>query len=137
MNIRKLLVALLATTMVLGGCAKKEEVKEEVKEPVTEENTLSYDVVVIGAGGAGLTAALEAFDQGASVIVLEKMSIAGGNTNRASGGMNASETSVEKENGIEDSNDLFYEDTMKGGYNKNNPELVRNLVENQHQQSIG
>ncbi len=129
MNIRKLLVALLATTMVLGGCAKEEETKEEPKETVTEENTLSYDVVVIGAGGAGLTAALEAFDQGASVVVLEKMSIAGGNTNRASGGMNASETSVEKENGIEDSNDLFYEDTMKGGYNKNNPELVRNLVE--------
>lgn len=57
------------------------------------------------------------------------MPIAGGNTNYASGGMNASETAVETANGVQDSNDLFYEDTMKGGYQKNNPDLVRFMVD--------
>ncbi len=89
----------------------------------------SCDIVIIGAGGAGLTAATEAASKGAKVIVLEKMGIVGGNTNSSTGGLNASETSVQKKLGIEDSNDQYYEDTMKGGYNKNSPELVRNMVE--------
>jgi fumarate reductase (cytochrome) len=50
------------------------------------------DVVVIGAGGAGYSAAITAHDAGARVIVLEKMPITGGNTQIASGGMNAAGT---------------------------------------------
>ena len=50
------------------------------------------DVVVIGAGGAGFSAAITAHDLGAKVIVLEKMPITGGNTQIASGGMNAAGT---------------------------------------------
>jgi fumarate reductase flavoprotein subunit len=46
------------------------------------------DIVVIGAGGAGYSAAVTAHDAGAKVIVLEKMPITGGNTQIASGGMN-------------------------------------------------
>ena len=114
----------LMCSLVLTGCATS--TASSASTAAKEEN---YDVVVVGAGGAGLSAAIEAYDAGAKVIVLEKMEIAGGNTNRASGGMNASETSVEKENGVEDSNDLFYEDTMKGGYEKNDPALVRYLVD--------
>ena len=89
----------------------------------------SCDIVIIGAGGAGLCAATEAAGKGAKVIVLEKMAIAGGNTNASTGGLNASETSVQKKLNIEDSNDQYYEDTMKGGYNLNDPALVRNMVE--------
>lgn len=81
----------LMCSLVLTGCTAS-----SASTAAKEEN---YDVVVVGAGGAGLSAAIEAHDAGAKVIVLEKMEIAGGNTNRASGGMNASETSVEKENG--------------------------------------
>ncbi len=88
------------------------------------------DVVIIGAGGAGLSAAVAASESGANVIILEKMSIAGGNTNYATGGLNASETSSQKAKGIEDSNEQFYEDTMVGGGNINNPELVQVFVEN-------
>lgn len=87
------------------------------------------DVVVIGAGGAGLAAAVSAHDSGAKVIVLEKMPMVGGNTLKATGGMNAAGTSFQKANGIEDSVELFYKDTMKGGYDKNNPELVKVLAE--------
>lgn len=89
----------------------------------------NYDVAVIGSGGAGLSAALAAQKAGASVIVLEKMAFAGGNTNYATGGLNASETSVQKAKGIEDSNAQFFEDTMKGGKQLNNPELVKILTE--------
>ena len=89
----------------------------------------SCDIVIIGAGGAGLSAATEAAGNGAKVIVVEKMGIAGGNTTSATGGLNASETSIQKQLGIEDSNDQYYEDTMKGGYNLNDADLVRNMVE--------
>ncbi|MDR2743580.1 MAG: flavocytochrome c [Treponema sp.] len=89
----------------------------------------AYDVVVIGSGGAGLSAAVSAKEAGADVVVFEKMGILGGNTNRATGGINAAGTSYQEAAGIKDSLDLFYDDTMKGGYEKNNPELVRNLAE--------
>lgn len=89
----------------------------------------SCDIVIIGAGGAGLSAAAEAASKGAKVIVLEKMGSTGGNTISATGGLNASETSIQKKLGIQDTNKQFFEDTMKGGHYKNNPELVRNLVE--------
>ncbi len=89
----------------------------------------SCDVVIIGAGGAGLTAAVEAADDGAKVIVLEKQGIVGGNTNYSTGGINASETSIQQGLGIKDSNQLFYDDTMKGGHNQNFPDLVKSLVE--------
>ena len=54
----------------------------------------SCDIVVIGAGGAGLSAATQAASMGAHVIVLEKQGIIGGNTNYSTGGLNAAETSV-------------------------------------------
>ena len=90
----------------------------------------SCDIVIVGAGGAGLTAAYEATSKGAKVIVLEKMGVVGGNTNSATGGLNASETSIQKKLGIKDSNDQYFEDTMKGGHNLNNPELVHTMVNN-------
>lgn len=87
------------------------------------------DIVIAGAGGAGLAAAVEAAAKGAKVIVVEKRSVVGGNTNFATGGLNASETSIQKRLGIEDSNKQYYEDTMKGGKNLNDPVLVKNMVE--------
>ena len=90
----------------------------------------SCDIVVIGAGGAGLVAATEAASHGASVIVLEKMGIVGGNTNYSTGGINAAVTKEQLRLGISDSKETFFDDTMRGGYNLNDPDLVRTLVEN-------
>ncbi len=113
-----------ALSKARGGDKEEAVVQAEGNKPVDT----STDVVVIGAGGAGLSAAKSAGDAGAKVIVLEKMPFVGGNTNYATGGVNASCTRQQKEKGIEDSVEQFYKDTMKGGKEKNNPELVRVLT---------
>ena len=82
------------------------------------------DVVVIGAGGAGLSAAITAAEAGASVLVLEKMPIIGGNTQLAAGGMNAAATKIQAELDIKDDWQGMYEDTMSGGHDRNQRELV-------------
>ena len=87
------------------------------------------DIAIIGAGGAGLTAATEAASKGANVIVLEKMGIVGGNSNFSTGGINAAYTKEQERLGIIDSKKTFFEDTMKGGKFLNNPELVKKLVD--------
>lgn len=112
--------------------ALKGEANEAVKadKAAVELADETADVVIIGAGGAGLSAAKAAADAGAKVIVLEKMAFVGGNTNYATGGMNAAETAPQKALGIEDSIEVYYEDTMKGGKNMNNPELVKVLTTN-------
>ncbi len=100
------------------------------KDKVAKVQNTSCDIVIIGAGGAGLCASIEAVQGGAkNVILLEKMGVAGGNTTSATGGLNAAETNFQKALGIEDSKNQFYEDTMKGGYNLNDPDLVREMVE--------
>jgi len=119
------------TSTALKGALKKALLKAQGKEVEEDIEVKSADIVVIGAGGAGMSAAIEAAQKGATnVVILEKMPITGGNTVRATGGLNASETQYQKRDGIEDSNDLFYEDTMKGGKNLNDPDLVKTLVQN-------
>ncbi len=99
------------------------------KDKVIRLRNTSCDIVIIGAGGAGLTASIEAMQKGAkSVILLEKMGVVGGNTTSATGGLNAAETRFQKALGIEDSKDVFYADTMKGGYNLNDSNLVHEMV---------
>lgn len=93
-------------------------------------DTKSADVVVIGAGGAGMTAALEATNSGLKVIVIEKQAMAGGNTIKATGGMNAAKTKLQESQSVEDSVESFVEDTLKGGNYTNNEALVRTLAEN-------
>ncbi len=100
--------------------------KNGVKEDVTE----THDIVIIGAGGAGLAAAIEAKAAGADVIVLEKMPLAGGNTLISGAEYAASNNWLQKKEGIKDSVEQHIEDTLKGGDNINNPELVRVVAEN-------
>ena len=88
------------------------------------EKTIDTEIVIIGAGGAGMTAAIMLQQAGKDFVILEKMPYVGGNTTKATGGMNASETHYQKEQGIEDSNALFAADTMKGGHALNDSSLV-------------
>ena len=85
----------------------------------------SYDVVIVGSGSTGLTAAIQAHELGLKPVVLEKMEKFGGNTNRASSGMNAAETNIQLHHGIVDNMDDFYKETYKGGGKLNDPELLK------------
>lgn len=138
MNLRKWAIGLLSTallsapiTTALAEEADTTSGASQTSEWYADPTTLkdSYDIVIIGAGGGGMAAAITAQEAGADVAIFEKMPIAGGNTSKSSGGMNASETKFQKEQGIEDSNDLFYEDTLEGGKGTNDPELLRYMVD--------
>ncbi|MCK5553639.1 MAG: FAD-binding protein, partial [Deltaproteobacteria bacterium] len=85
---------------------------------VTDET----DVLVIGGGGAGTSAAFLAQEHGAKVIIANKLRHGDANTMMAEGGIQAAET-VGK-----DSPFHHYLDTMGGGHFKNDPQLVRRLV---------
>ena len=88
------------------------------------------DVVVIGGGGAGLAAAVSAHQNGAKVIVLEKMPRVGGNTIISGAAYNAVDPKRQEAQGIEDSIDKHFQQTYEGGDKLGKPELIRVLVEN-------
>ncbi len=90
-NSKKLLSLLLIMAMViasLSGCSAKGE---------------KYDVVVVGAGAAGLAAAIEAAEGGAKVAIIEKMPMAGGSTNLSAGIVYATGSKIMQDAGVEDS----------------------------------
>lgn len=101
--------------------------QKEKKVVVYED--ITTDVVVIGGGGAGLSASISAKENGVDVILLEKAAILGGNTNYATGGLNAANTSVQKKKNIIDDVKTFIEDTMKGGKNTNDRVLVTKMAD--------
>ena len=89
---------------------------------------MEADVIIVGAGGAGFAAATEALENGASVIILEKNEIIGGNTARAGGTLNAPDPERQSKIGVEDSVELFTKNTLEAGDFKANPELVKVLA---------
>ena len=122
--------ATMTSRGTIEALRKAVDASKGIVEKPRKYRNCSCDVVVIGSGGTGLSAAVEAALAGADVIVLEKMGIVGGNSNYATAGLNASETSVQRKLGIEDSNQQYFEDTMTGGHGINNPDLVKTLTEN-------
>ena len=91
---------------------------------------LEADVVIVGAGGAGLAAAVQANQNGSTVIVLEKMGKVGGNTILAGGAMNAVNDRSEQAIAYNDSVEWHFTQTMNGGDNQGDPVLVHTLVSN-------
>ena len=71
---------------------------EKPEEEALEDAEYDADVVIVGAGGAGMTAALTAADQGLQVLVLESQDAVGGNTVKSTGGMNAAKTAYQDKN---------------------------------------
>lgn len=98
--------------------------------PVTPIDQLAdnYDLIVIGSGAAGMTAAIQAHELGLQVAIFEKLAALGGNSRRASSGLNAVETFVQLDQGVIDTQSSFYADTLKGGGGTNNPQLLNYFV---------
>ena len=90
----------------------------------------SYDIAIVGAGSAGLPAAIFAARRGASVLLLDHADKLGGSLWVATGQMSAAGTKLQGERGIEDSADLHFEDVMRISRGTANPELVRLAVDN-------
>ena len=94
-----------------------------------------YDLVIVGSGLAGLTAAFESnklFKGEKKILLLEKLPKFGGNSAKATSGINMLNTPLQEKEGVKDSYDLFYKDTMKSGKNLSQPALVSTVVVDSH-----
>ena len=93
--------------------------------------TYDYDIIVVGSGLAGLTAAYEAnfISSGEKkILILEKERNFGGNSMKATSGINILNSPIQAKNKIDDSFSLFYNDTIRSGKNLSVPGLVSKLV---------
>lgn len=108
--------------------ADKKAIKKVAKDL---PKTSSYDVVVVGAGGAGFSAAIEAKNAGANVILLEKMPAVGGNSLISGAEMNVAKNWVQPKLGInDDSPELHAQDTFKGGDGKGDMKVINVMTHN-------
>jgi urocanate reductase len=89
-----------------------------------------FDVVIVGAGGAGLAASISAAKEGARVVVLEKMAAVGGNTLVSMGGVNIPGNAAQRLKKLNDSHEVYFNDALTGGDGENNQELLKILSEN-------
>ena len=90
---------------------------------------ISTEILIIGGGGAGLTAALSASEAGSKVLLLEKMSYFGGAAAISGGQVNAGGSQFQADKGYEDSVDAIFLDLMKGGHFKNDARITRLYAE--------
>lgn len=114
-----------AMTDILGQAgADVAEWTEAAEISEKKEEELSADLVVVGSGAAGLTAALTAAQNGCSVILLEKTGMIGGASATAGAGTLATGSRWQKEDGYEDSPEKLIEDMMANGHQKNHRPTV-------------
>merc|ERR1719371_58237 len=85
-------------------------------------------VIVIGGGLAGMSAANTVLESGGKVVLLDKSSFCGGNSTKATSGINGAGTKGQQAKGIQDSIELFTSDTLKGGAKR--PEVAKILCGN-------
>ena len=121
---------------VAGATITSGAIKEAVAAALSGEGeaeagelaiTIEPDVIVVGAGMAGLVASVRASELGANVLVLEQNYRVGGSANTAGGSIIGAGYNIQKAAGIEDSPEAFYNDfvTMGGGEQNLNPEIAR------------
>ena len=113
---------------------KAEDFSKAVEAKEAVDATYEADVVIVGAGGAGMTAALTAAEEGKKVIIVESQSIVGGNSLRATGGMNAGDTPYQDDVAFGDGNeDAKVEKTVSATSYADNAAVayLRTTVKNQ------
>ena len=105
------------------------KVVKKVEKALPKKST--YDVVVIGAGGAGFSAAITAKEKGANVVLIEKMPAVGGNSLISGAEMNVAKNWVQPKLGItDDSPELHAQDTYKGGDEKGDMKVINVMTHN-------
>ena len=120
---------------IAGATMTSNAIKEAVTKALNGEGeqtvaelqlTVEPDVIVVGAGMAGLTAAVRASELGAKVLVLEQNYRVGGSANTAGGSISGAGYRIQKEAGIEDNPEAFYKDfvDMGGGEKNMNPAIA-------------
>ena len=122
--------AALTDALTQAG-ADMDKMSQPVEADELEAVTMEADVVVVGAGAAGLSAGLKAVQDGKNVIILEKMGVIGGASAMAGSGTMATGSTWQKEDGYEDSPEQLVEDMMENGHNKNDlatVELFANTI---------
>ena len=109
----------VAFTALTAGVAQAQPCRPEPKWDRT------VDVLVVGSGFSGLSAAIEARTNGADVLCIEKMAIVGGNSVLSAGGFAAPGNDLQVAAGIKDSPELLLEDMLKSGGHLNNVECAK------------
>lgn len=150
---KKKIAMLLALAMILStfvGCSKEEEKTPDPETPVAEtpvaetpklttsagepapnySEELTTDVLVLGGGGAGITSALTASENGAKVILVEKIAYLGGATIISGGIVPAAGTKQQQDAGIVDNNELFVRDIFRPNSYSVRKDLVYTVAEN-------
>lgn len=89
------------------------------------------DLVIVGGGLAGFACALQAAQQGADVILLEKLAEIGGSSAMSGGCLAFAGTDLQRASGIEDSSELLYADLVEVGKHENDPDIVRAYTDHQ------
>ncbi|HHV78375.1 MAG TPA: flavocytochrome c [Firmicutes bacterium] len=117
-----LLICLAVAGLSFAGCARPQPAPPKATEgPATEK----YDVVVVGAGLAGLSGAIAAAENGAKVALLERMPYVGGNSILSTGALYVGATSIQAAAGIKDSPDDFYKEAMAKSKDRRDPVQTR------------
>ena len=125
-----IMAAVLDAVTKAGLDTVKWSTKVETVVEKAEDVTIETEIVVIGGGGAGLAAAVQANQLGSKVLVLEKMGKVGGNTILAGGALNAVNDRSEQAIAYNDSVEWHYTQTLSGGDYQGDPLLVHTLVSN-------
>lgn len=122
------LAALVSAGVDTKPYLKKVDDKSAAALPVKD---VSSDILVIGAGNSGITAAVKAAESGAKVILIEKRPAAGGVSALNHGGLAATGTRYQREEMKEthDSPELLYKDMLRVGKNANDPVLAKMVSE--------
>ena len=131
---RKVVSLLMSLCLILSlsACSSNNNAStatSNTEDTEATENDLTTDVVVVGGGGAGIASAISASQNGADVILIEKMGYLGGATMFSGGIIPAVGTTQQQEANIQDDNDWFARDVLRPSNYSVRKDLVYKVVE--------